>query len=170
MEEKGKDKENIEKKRKQAAIDAIVLRQKRQKDFLKNLEGGVSVLKASKAADIDYKTIWRWRKDSKEFNNEVMAILDSRIMIVEDALFLSAVKGNLGAQIFWLKNRAKDRWKDKFEADIDLTLKQGIDYDEFKVIKGMTKDDRRMLIKKLSKIDGIKDDRPDTESQEEIKG
>ena len=155
---------------KKAAIDAIVLRQKRQKDFLKNLEGGVSVLKASKAADIDYKTIWRWRKDSKEFDNEVTAILDSRIMIVEDALFLNAVKGNLGAQIFWLINRSQGRWKNKFEADIDLTLKKGIDFDEFKSIKGMTKDDRRMLIKKLSKIDGIKDDRPDTESQEEIKG
>ena len=169
MEEKGKDKEKEEKETRDA-IDAIVLRQKRQGNFLKNLEGGVSVLKASKAADIDYKTIWRWRKDSKEFNNEVTAILDSRIMIVEDALFLSAVKGNLGAQIFWLKNRAKDRWKDKFEADIDLTVKQGIDYDEFKVIKGMTEDDRRMLIKKLSKIDGNKNDRPTTENQAKTEG
>ena len=169
MEEKGKDKEK-EGKETRDAIDAIVLRQKRQGNFLKNLEGGVSVLKASKAADIDYKTIWRWRKDSKEFNNEVTAILDSRIMIVEDALFLSAVKGNLGAQIFWLKNRAKDRWKDKFEADIDLTVKQGIDYDEFKVIKGMTEDDRRMLIKKLSKIDGNKDNRPTTENKAKTEG
>lgn len=163
--EEEKRPEEIEEEKKKRAIDAIVLRQKRQRDFLKSLEGGVSVLKASKAADIDYKTIWRWRKDSKEFNNEVTAILDSRIMIVEDALFLSAVKGNLGAQIFWLKNRAKDRWKDKFEADIDLNLKQGIDYDEFKTIKGMTKDDRRMLIAKLSKIDGNKNDRPDTKDQ-----
>lgn len=168
--EKESNQGQVEGKGKKNAIDAIVLRQKRQKDFLKNLEGGVSVLKASKAADIDYKTIWRWRKDSKEFNNEVMAILDSRIMIVEDALFLSAVKGNLGAQIFWLKNRAKDRWKDKFEADIDLTLMKGIDYDEFKSIKGMTKDDRRILIAKLSKIDGNKDDRPDTKSQTETEG
>ena len=168
--EKEQNQGQVEGKEKKNSIDSIVLRQKRQEAFLKSLEGGVSVLKASKEASIDYKTIWNWRKDDKKFNNEVMAILDSRIMIVEDALFLSAVKGNLGAQIFWLKNRAKDRWKDKFEADIDLTLMKGIDYDEFKIIKGMTKDDRRMLIKKLSKIDGIKDDRPDTESQEEIKG
>ena len=174
MEEKEKGKESnqgqVEGPGKKDSIDSIVLRQKRQGAFLKSLEGGVSVLKASKEASIDYKTIWNWRKDDKEFNNEVIAILDSRIMIVEDALFLSAVKGNLGAQIFWLKNRAKDRWKDKFEADIDLTLKQGIDYDEFKVIKGMTKDERRMLIKKLSKIDGNKDDRPDTKNQAKTEG
>ena len=170
MTEEKKEENKEKEKEKRDSIDSIVLRQKRQGAFLKSLEGGVSVLKASKEASIDYKTIWNWRKDDKEFNNEVIAILDSRIMIVEDALFLSAVKGNLGAQIFWLKNRAKDRWKDKFEADIDLTLKQGIDYDEFKVIKGMTKDERRMLIKKLSKIDGNKDDRPDTENQAKTEG
>ena len=52
-------------------------------------------------------------KISKEFDNKVNAIIDSRTQTVEDALYASALKGNVIAQIFWLKNRAKDRWSDR---------------------------------------------------------
>ena len=141
-----------EEEKKKDAIDAIVLRQKRQERFLKSLEGGVSVLKASKAADIDYKTIWRWRKDDEEFNIKVMSILDSRIMIVEDALFLNAAKGNLGAQIFWLINRSQGRWKNKFPEDINLNVKGGLEFNEFKILKEMTENDRKEYISKLLKV------------------
>lgn len=149
-EEAGKT-EKIEEQGDNDAIDAIINRQKRQEGFLKSLEGGVSVLKASKAAGIDYSTIWRWRRDDKKFSDKVLTILDSRIMIVEDALFLNAAKGNLGAQIFWLKNRSQGRWKDKTEAEIDITHK-GLDFDEFKNLKGMTKDERTAFIAELSEI------------------
>ena len=144
--------EKTEEEKKKDAINAIVLRQKRQDRFLKSLEGGVSVLKASKAADIDYKTIWRWRKDDEEFNIEVMAILDSRTMIVEDALFLNAAKGNLGAQVFYLKNRARDRWKDKFPEELNLNVKGGLEFNEFKILKEMTENDRKEYISKLLKV------------------
>lgn len=144
--------EKTEEEKKRDAINAIVLRQKRQDRFLKSLEGGVSVLKASKAADIDYKTIWRWRKDDEEFNIEVMAILDSRTMIVEDALFLNAAKGNLGAQVFYLKNRARDRWKDKFPEELNLNVKGGLEFNEFKILKEMTENDRKEYISKLLKV------------------
>ena len=170
MVEEKDNKENEEKKKKQDAIDAIEKRQKRQEAFLKSLEGGVSVLKASKAADIDYKTIWRWRKDDEEFNNEVMAILDSRIMIVEDALFLNAAKGNLGAQIFYLINRSHGRWKNKFEENINLNVHKGLSFEEFEKIKEMTPDDREILIKKLSKILGNKDSKLTGEDQGKDKG
>ena len=170
MVEEKDNKENEEGKKKQDAIDAIVLRQKKQENFLKSLEGGVSVLAASKAADIDYKTIWRWRKDDEEFNNKVMAILDSRTMIVEDALFLNAAKGNLGAQIFYLKNRAKERWKDKIEEDINLNVHKGLSFEEFEKIKEMTIDEREVLIKKLSEIYGNKDSKLAGEDQGKDKG
>ena len=152
MAEEGKKPEKTEEEKKKDAINAIVLRQKRQDRFLKSLEGGVSVLKASKAADIDYKTIWRWRKDDDEFNIKVMSILDSRIMIVEDALFLNAAKGNLGAQIFWLKNRNRKRWKDRFPEDINLNVEGGLEFNEFKILKEMTENDRKEYISKLLKV------------------
>lgn len=169
MTEEKKIPEKTEEEKKRDAINAIVLRQKRQKSFLKSLEGGVSVLKASKAADIDYKTIWRWRKEDEEFNIEVMSILDSRIMIVEDALFLNAAKGNLGAQVFYLKNRARDRWKDKFPEDITLNVKGGLEFNEFKILKEMTENDRKEYISKLLKVIRGENSKPTSGGQEKDK-
>lgn len=34
---------------------------------------------------------------------------------VENALYKNAMTGNVTAQIFWLKNRKKENWKDKVE-------------------------------------------------------
>ena len=145
--------------------NAIINRQKRQEGFLKSLERGVSVLKASKEATIDYKTIWRWRRDDEEFNNKVVAILDSRIMIVEDALFLNAAKGNLGAQIFWLKNRSQGRWKDKTEEDVNLNVKGGLEFNEYRNMKEMTPDERKQYIEKLFKICGSGNSKPTNADQ-----
>ena len=145
------------------AINAIKKRQKRQEGFLLSLERGVSVLKASKEAGIDYKTIWRWRRDDEGFNDKVMAILDSRIMIVEDALFLNAAKGNLGAQIFYLKNRSQGRWKDKTEEDVNLNVKGGLDFNEYRNMKEMKPDERKQYIEKLFEICGSGNSKtPDT--------
>jgi len=94
------------------------IKEQKKEAFLESLEGGVSISDACKAANISRNTIWEWRKKLKRFDNKVNSIIDSRTQSVEDALFSSAVKGNVAAQIFWLKNRAKDRWKDKFEYDI----------------------------------------------------
>ena len=134
--------------------EAAIKRQKRKEGFLESLDNGVSVLKASKASDIGYKTIWRWRKEDPEFDAAVMAILDSRLMIVEDALFLNAAKGNLGAQIFWLKNRSGGRWKDKTEEDVTLNVKGGLDFNEYKFMKEMTPDERKQYTERLSKVCG----------------
>ncbi len=84
----------------------------RQKEaFLLSLGGGKSIIDSAEAAGVNRVTAWRWRK-SKRFKEKVLAIIDSRTQTVEDALYASALKGNVVAQIFWLKNRAKDRWSD----------------------------------------------------------
>lgn len=100
------------------------VKKKRQKEaFLESLTRGTSIVKACQAAGISVVTIWRWRKESKDFDKEVLAVLDSRTQTVEDALYSNAVKGNVVAQIFWLKNRASDRWKDKYEGQMDGEIK-----------------------------------------------
>lgn len=38
---------------------------------------------------------------------------------VENALLQNALNGNITAQIFWLKNRKPDKWKDKIESNKD---------------------------------------------------
>ncbi len=91
------------------------LKKKRIDSILESLGKGSSFLKACKAADIDQSTFWLWRQADKELNKRVLQVLDSRTQTVEDSLYVGATKGNVIAQIFWLKNRASDRWKDKQE-------------------------------------------------------
>jgi hypothetical protein len=37
------------------------------------------------------------------------------VKAVTNALYESAVEGNLGAQVFYLKNRDRDNWQDRFD-------------------------------------------------------
>lgn len=98
-----------------------------KKVFLESLGKGTSIIVACKAADVGVVTIWRWRKE-KNFNDEVLAIFESRTQVAEDALYKNVLKGNVIAQIFFLKNRASGRWKDKQEATIEGGLEITIRY------------------------------------------
>jgi len=103
------------------------LKKKRIESVLDSLAKGSSFLKACKAADIDQATFWRWRQKDKELDQQVIQVLDSRTQTVEDALYAGATKGNVVAQIFWLKNRAGNRWKDRqeqtVEGGLDITIR-----------------------------------------------
>jgi len=93
-------------------------RNRQKKAFLESLRSGVTIKDACKAVDLSRDTIWRWRKKWKGFNSKILSIIDSRTQTVEDALYGSALSGNVAAQIFWLKNRDRNRWKDRFEHEI----------------------------------------------------
>ena len=97
----------------------------KKETFLKSLEKGTSISNACNAADINRVTAWRWRNGSKKFNEKVLVILDSRTQIIEDALFKAGLKGNVTALIFWLKNRSRDRWRDRYDQNVsgDLDIK-----------------------------------------------
>lgn len=77
---------------------------------------GLAQYQIAQALGISWDT-WASRRDDPE--TQVSEALkrgeQSAIGKVENALYESAVKGNLGAQVFFLKNRASDRWKDKTE-------------------------------------------------------
>jgi transposase-like protein len=98
-------------------------------NVLTSLKNGASIPQACKAANIDRSTIWMWRKTDENFGNQVYEAKDSRIDIVEDALYINATeKMNITAQIFFLKNRSKGRWKDRQEIEhsgkIDLNKEE----------------------------------------------
>jgi len=103
-------------------VETIETRNRQKEAFLLSLERGASITDSCEAAHVSRATIWRWRKRSKGFNNKTLSIIDSRTQSVEDALYASALKGNVIAQIFWLKNRASDRWKDVKEVAGSLEL------------------------------------------------
>lgn len=78
-----------------------------------------SMAEAAMLAGVDYVTIWLWRKADPEFSKAVQNTLneidEKRLSLVEDSLFTRIVAGKAAAAetLFWLMNRAPDRWEDK---------------------------------------------------------
>lgn len=79
---------------------------------------------AKQAAKVDSSTVWRWRQRDPEFDaayREAQEHVDGvRLSHVEDTLYQRIVKGDASAAevIFWLKNRGKQRWRDKIIAEV----------------------------------------------------
>jgi len=92
--------------------------------YIKNLKNGCTRQDSAIAAGVSDVTIWNWKNKDEAFSKAIDTALESRIQVVEDALYKSATEGVNGknmviAQIFWLKNRGKN-WKDK--QDIEFTV------------------------------------------------
>jgi len=116
-------------------------RWKRLKAITKSLDNGASLTAACKGVGIRFVTLWRWRKDNPKIDAFIQKALDNQIQIVEDALFKRAtgyryeevtkereesasekriakvvvkeVLPDTTAQIFYLTNRAPEKWKDR---------------------------------------------------------
>jgi len=89
--------------------------------YLKSLSSGSTRLESAEAAGVCTTTVWNWRKRDENFAIQEEACLNSRIQVVEDALYTAATTGGNSknmviAQIFWLKNRGKN-WKDKSDVE-----------------------------------------------------
>lgn len=69
---------------------------------------------------ISARTLLNWKKKSVPIFLALKRGKEVSDYQVENALFKSAVEGNVTAQIFWLKNRRPDKWRDKQEAKVDL--------------------------------------------------
>ena len=64
-------------------------------------------------------TFYEWKKKSPEIAE---ALRKNKEMIdyeVECALLKNAINGNVTAQIFWLKNRRKEQWREKVELPVN---------------------------------------------------
>ena len=74
-----------------------------------------------KALGVSRWTIQRWRQKDLAFAEKEEAIKNIRLEAVEDSLFAQALDGNTTACIFWLKNRAPEKWRDvqRLEHDVE---------------------------------------------------
>lgn len=81
---------------------------------------------------IAYSTLKEWKN---KYPAILAALKKGKEVIdfeVENALLNSALSGNITAQIFWLKNRRPDKWRDKREEQntdnkINVTLTKEAD-------------------------------------------
>lgn len=88
---------------------------------LLKLEGwardGLTDEQISKNIGINTSTLYDWKNKYSEISNALKKGKEVVDFQVENALLKSAMSGNVTAQIFWLKNRKPDKWKDKREEE-----------------------------------------------------
>ena len=87
---------------------------------------------------IDTSTYRKARAADPEFAKEVDEAKKIRLHLVEDALFMSAISGNVLAQKFYLVNRSGGEWKElshynvegKFDHDVEVEIRL-VDEDDY---------------------------------------
>jgi hypothetical protein len=94
-----------------------------QPENLVLLEGwarkGLSMEQIAHNMGISKDTLYRWARLSSDISDAIKKGKEVTDFMVENALFTAAISGNVVAQIFWLKNRAPEAWKDKVEQKIE---------------------------------------------------
>lgn len=94
-----------------------------QPDSLILLEGwardGLTYEQIANNVGIDTSTLWDWRKKDPNISNALKKGREVVDFEVENALLKNAMEGNVTAQIFWLKNRKKEQWREKIEYTAD---------------------------------------------------
>ena len=91
-------------------------------------------------------TLYRWKNEHKELSEALKRGKEVVDYQVENALLNNALNGHTTAQIFWLKNRRPDKWRDKQ----DLEHSGGINVQN--QYENMTEEELIELTKKYEKI------------------
>lgn len=90
-----------------------------EKDKLILLEGwardGLTKEQIAHNIGIGRTTLYEWEQKEPNIANTLKRSREIVDFEVENALYKSAMSGNVTAQIFWLKNRRKEQWRDKVE-------------------------------------------------------
>ena len=94
-----------------------------EQDKLILLEGwardGLTYEQIAHNMGIGLTTLKEWRQKDATISSTLKRGREVVDYEVENALLKSALEGNTTAQIFWLKNRKKQQWRDKFEYSND---------------------------------------------------
>lgn len=86
---------------------------------------GFAEYQIAKGLGVCWNTFNARRKENPEIDEALKRGQQAAIGKVENALYASAVQGNLGAQIFYLKNRTGGKWRDKTEQAVSLSTPAG---------------------------------------------
>ena len=94
---------------------------------------GLTDEQISKNLGISKVTFYKYKASCSELNELLKKSKEVVDYEVENALYKSAIGGNVSAMIFWLKNRRPDKWRDKREhSEIEL-MKQELQLKERKL-------------------------------------
>lgn len=101
-------------------------------DKLKVLKGwamsGLTKEQIANNIGISRSLLYEWTDRSKEFADALRSGIQEADAKVVNALYENAINGNTTAQIFWLKNRISDKWREKqevvnsFSEDFEISI------------------------------------------------
>lgn len=115
-----------------------------EKDNLILLEGwardGLTFEQIANNIGINVVTLREWRKKEPTISTALKKGREVVDYEVENALLKSALEGNTTAQIFWLKNRRKQQWRDKVEYENTGENKNGVMDELVEALKNVKKD------------------------------
>jgi len=87
---------------------------------------GLSYEQIALSLGINFKTLLSHRRNREEIQEAIDHGRAKGLKEVSNALYQAATNGNITAQIFYLKNRDPENWKDRFDQRInvqtDITL------------------------------------------------
>lgn len=95
---------------------------------------------------ISRSTLAEWKKKYEDISDTLKKGKEVVDYQVENALLRNAIKGDTTAQIFWLKNRRPDKWRDKRDLEHSGGINVQNQYDN------MTEEELMELAKKYEKI------------------
>lgn len=108
---------------------------------------------------ISLTTLYEWKRRYPQFTDAIKKGKEVVDYAVENALLANALGGNVVAQIFWLKNRKPEKWRDHPEntmaTDSDERIKDWLD-----VVKG-TADEVAELFARDDDPDSVYELEPD---------
>jgi DNA-binding XRE family transcriptional regulator len=85
---------------------------------------GLSMQEIAHNIGISRRTLYNWQDQSEPIRKALEQSRELADIVVENALFTSAITGNVLAQIFWLKNRRPQYWRDKVEKQIEVNTEE----------------------------------------------
>lgn len=89
------------------------------KCVLERISCGIPIVQSCKDAGTNYNSLMSWVNAKPENRKLFYKAIDNNVPLIEEALQNNALYGNnVVAQIFYLKNRLPDRYKDKVESEV----------------------------------------------------
>lgn len=87
---------------------------------------GLSMQEIAHNIGISRRTLYNWQDQSEPIRKALEQSRELADIVVENALFTSAITGNVLAQIFWLKNRRPQYWRDKVVQEVETDKEERI--------------------------------------------
>lgn len=85
--------------------------------ILKGLSEGLPEYQAAKNAGVEWSTFWIWKDQDPALSLRVEEAKRSRVGIIEDALYKSAMKGNVTACLTLLRKESR-QWRELLDGSI----------------------------------------------------